>query len=310
MNRGYAGFYKGHYLRSSYEYAYAKYLDFHLIPWGYEEEVFDLGYKKYKPDFFFYDDEKLIKIVEIKSRDKNVKDQATKALNAIVQKYNISCELISYEELLELYKSLPFSLNSTITEWINSKDTTVNKAAYGELNSHFNFKHSIDTKMKIGNHTKKLWASDSVSKQNMIEGLRKSGLVQKGKYKKPREVRMCKECSKPFEVIISSPKLYCSRNCSGIVAVRTAKFTNMECRSENHKAIKEFIIQWSLKNADLILDTPYNKIKTTLQPLIVDIHKKFRVKDFRVISKSVFGKDQGRKELLKFMKDVCNENVC
>ncbi len=51
MNRGYAGFYKGHYLRSSYEYAYAKFLDFHSVQWGYEEQTFDLGYKKYKPDF-------------------------------------------------------------------------------------------------------------------------------------------------------------------------------------------------------------------------------------------------------------------
>ncbi|SOC36186.1 hypothetical protein SAMN05877842_102144 [Ureibacillus acetophenoni] len=47
MNRGYASFYKGHYLRSSYEYAYAKYLDYHSIPWGYEVKVFDLGYKFY-----------------------------------------------------------------------------------------------------------------------------------------------------------------------------------------------------------------------------------------------------------------------
>lgn len=29
MNKEYAGFYKNYYLRSSYEYAYAKYLNFH-----------------------------------------------------------------------------------------------------------------------------------------------------------------------------------------------------------------------------------------------------------------------------------------
>lgn len=74
LNRGYAGFYKGHYLRSSYEYAYAKYLDYHSIPWSYEDEVFDLGYKKYKPDFFFYDSKgELIKIVEVKSRNREAK---------------------------------------------------------------------------------------------------------------------------------------------------------------------------------------------------------------------------------------------
>ena len=80
LNRGYAGFYKELYLRSSYEYAYAKYLVYHSIPWSYEDKVFDLGYKLYKPDFFFYDQNgKIIKIVEIKSRDKKAKDNALKA---------------------------------------------------------------------------------------------------------------------------------------------------------------------------------------------------------------------------------------
>ncbi|WP_209123066.1 hypothetical protein [Alkalihalobacillus sp. BA299] len=70
MNRGYAGYYKGHFLRSSYEYAYAKYLEFQSIPWGYEDKKFDIGYKIYKPDFFFYNEYgKITKIVEIKSRN-------------------------------------------------------------------------------------------------------------------------------------------------------------------------------------------------------------------------------------------------
>jgi|SRR5690625_15960 len=119
MNRGYAGFYKGNYLRSSYEYAYAKYLDYYSIPWSYETEVFDIGFKKYKPDFFLYDQNRSIdKIVEIKSRDKNEKDNAKIALKAIEKRYTIKCELVSYEELLITYKDLPFSLTSTITEWI------------------------------------------------------------------------------------------------------------------------------------------------------------------------------------------------
>lgn len=74
MNRGYAGFYKGHYLRSSYEYAYAKYLDYQLIKWSYEDKVFDIGYRLYKPDFFFYDDNgDVVRIVEIKSRNEQEK---------------------------------------------------------------------------------------------------------------------------------------------------------------------------------------------------------------------------------------------
>ena len=95
--------------------------------------------------------------------------------------------MISYEELLDIYKLVPFSLTSTITEWIESNNTTINKAVYGKYNGHFNQKHTDQTKRKIGQHTKKLWESNSPAKARMIEGLRKSGLVQKGKQKKPRE---------------------------------------------------------------------------------------------------------------------------
>ncbi|MCF6408418.1 hypothetical protein [Pseudalkalibacillus salsuginis] len=170
MNRGYAGFYKGHYLRSSYEYAYAKSLEHHSIQWSYEDEVYDIGYRLYKPDFFFYDKNgEVTKIVEIKSRNEQEKKKARKALYSIKELYSIECKLISYEELLDLYKKLPFSLTSVLTEWIKSKDTTVNKAAFGKLNGHYNLKHNERTKRVIGDHTKKLWASNSIGKQRMMK---------------------------------------------------------------------------------------------------------------------------------------------
>ncbi|OXS80382.1 hypothetical protein [Domibacillus enclensis] len=310
MNRGYAGFYGENYLRSSYEYAYAKYLDYHKIPWSYEADVFDIGYKTYKPDFFFYDQSgKLEKIVEIKSRHKKAKDEAEKALSIIKERFDIECELLSYEELLVLYQALPFSLNSTITEWIKSEDTTINKSAYGELNGHFNLKHSASAKQKIGEHTKKLWASDSIAKQRMIEGLKKSG-VKKGYIRIPREKRSCKECREVFNVIVTSKRKYCSRKCSGNVAMRNATIQYMEKRQFIHKNIRDYIIKWSMDNKEIVLETPLNKIKTTIAPLIVDIEEQFGVKDFRVISKAVFGEDRGRKELILFMKNVCNEKIC
>lgn len=311
MNRGYAGFYKGYYLRSSYEYAYAKYLDYFSIDWDYEVKVFDLGYKLYKPDFFFYDHKsEIIKIVEIKSRNFEAKKNARIALDTIKERYNINCELVSYEELLSLYKELPFSLNSTITEWIQSKETTINKSAFGELNGHFNIKHSEVTKRKIGEHTKKLWANDSVARQRMIEGLRKTGLVQKGKFKKPRELRVCNECGEQFEVIVTSLKKFCSQKCSGNVAIRSATEVYMKKRTQLHSRIKGCIIQWSIENKEIVIATPYNKIKTTIKPLLEIIQEQYGVKDFRVISKAVFGEDRGRKELLKFMQNVCNEKIC
>ena len=306
MNRGYAGFYNGYYLRSSYEYAYAKYLDYYLISWSYEDKVFDLGYKIYRPDFFFYDNNgNLVKIVEVKSREQKAKDNALKALNTIEEKYNIICELVSYEELIKMYRVLPFSLTSILTEWIQSNETTINKAAYGKLNGHYNLKHTDETRRKIGEHTKKLWATDSIAKRKMIEGLKKSGLAQKGKFKKPREKRKCSVCGEEFDVIQSS-----SQSCAGNSAIKIATSAYIEKREVVHINIKNYINQWSIQNKDLELKTSYNKIKPAINPLLENIQKQFGVKDLRVISKAVFGKDCGRKELLKYMKRVCNENVC
>lgn len=310
MNRGYAGFYNGHYLRSSYEYAYAKYLDYHLIPWSYEENAFDIGYKIYKPDFFLYDQNgNLKKIVEIKSRNEEAKAEARKALEIIRERYNVDCELFSYEELLNLYDSLPFSLNSIITEWIKSKDTTIHKAAFGVLNGHYNLKHSENAKKKISSHSKRLWASDSPSRRKMLEGLKKSGM-KKGYIKTPRENRTCEECMEEFVVLVTSTQKYCSQTCAGKVAIRNATDRYVDLRKNIHISIRDYIIKWSIDNKEIVSATPLNKIKTTIAPLVDEIQKQFGVKDFRVISKAVFGENRGRKELIKFMKDVCNEKVC
>ncbi|MGP4039432.1 restriction endonuclease [Gracilibacillus sp. D59] len=310
MNRGYAGFYKGYYLRSSYEYAYARYLDYQKISWKYEVRSFDIGYKIYKPDFFLYDQNGLlIEIVEIKSRNKEAKENARKTLQYIEDKYFIKWNLISYEELLNLYKSLPFSLTSVITEWIKSDNTTINKAMFGKLNGHYNIRHNTKTKKIIGEHTKKLWASNTPSRKRMLEGLKKSGM-KKGYIKTPRETRSCKKCGESFEITITSNKLFCSQKCAGKVAIKLATQSYVEKRTIIHQKIRDLIIEWTLENKKIVEATPFNKINTSLSPLLKEIYERFDVKDFRVISKAVFGEDRGRKELLKFMKKVCNEKVC
>lgn len=311
MNRGYAGFYRGFYLRSSYEYAYAKYLDYHSIQWGYEDQVFDLGYRLYKPDFFIYDNNgNVCRIVEVKSRNKKEIEKALNDLTEIHRKYGIECELVSYEKLRIIYEHLPFTLTGTIEEWINSNETTISKVASGSLNGHYSMKHREDTKKKIGEHTKKLWETDSYAKQRMLEGLRKSGLSQKGKIKIPREKRVCKNCGDCFTVIKTSSRKFCSQSCAGENAIKKATEVYVSKREILHVEIRDYTIQWSKLNKEIVLNAKLNKVSTVIAPLLNEIHDLFGVKDLRVISKAVFGKDLGRKELLKFMKSVCNENVC
>jgi len=56
------GKYKGINMRSSYEIAYAKYLDKNNIKWQYESKTFDLGYATYTPDFYLPNQDKYIEI--------------------------------------------------------------------------------------------------------------------------------------------------------------------------------------------------------------------------------------------------------
>lgn len=71
-SRGVQGYYynkskKKHvWLRSTYEFVYAKWLDKHSIEWDVEQKTFQLEKSTYRPDFFIYEKGRLVKIVEIK----------------------------------------------------------------------------------------------------------------------------------------------------------------------------------------------------------------------------------------------------
>lgn len=59
------------------------------------------------------------------------------------------------------------------------------------------------------------------------------------------------------------------------------------------------------QNKDLIINCPYNKITTTLQPMLND----FDINDIRTIF--VCFNVKGRKELLTYLKTyLINENIC
>lgn len=54
-------------LRSSWEYIYAKWLDAQNIKWGYELTTYKIDAESYRPDFFILDEnDNISKIVEIK----------------------------------------------------------------------------------------------------------------------------------------------------------------------------------------------------------------------------------------------------
>jgi hypothetical protein len=96
----------------------------------------------------------------------------------------------------------------------------------------------------------------------------------------------------------------------GNSVIKKATESYVAKRNQIHDNLRDYIIQWSKTNQEVILATPLNRIKPTLKPLMDSIQERFGIKAFRVISKAVFGMDRGRKELLRFMQSVCNEKIC
>jgi len=83
-------------LRSTYELAYAKYLDSIGILWKHEDQKFDLGKTTYTPDFFLPIEDKYI---EIKGY---MYPKAQEKINKTLEIYNIILEVLYKEDLLKL----------------------------------------------------------------------------------------------------------------------------------------------------------------------------------------------------------------
>ena len=160
--------------------------------------------------------------------------------------------------------------------------------------------YSDITKSRIGETTKERW-DDPKQANRMRKGLEKAG-IKKGYIRIPREKRSCKECFNEFECLETSDQIYCSQKCALPDIRKRQKELYVEERQSVHKMIKTYAEVWAMNNKDLILNCPLNKIKTNLEPMIDEIESLYDVKDYRVISKAISGKES-RKEMLKYLKE-------
>lgn len=124
MSRGIQGYYfnksknKYVWLRSSWEYIYAKWLDFNNIIWDVEVTSYKLSNSIYRPDFFIYDDNNvLISIVEVKGywKDKLYKFNELKILLNDI-------DVVLVNEI----KSYTTSVKKDINEWKINRISKIN----------------------------------------------------------------------------------------------------------------------------------------------------------------------------------------
>lgn len=307
--RGYSGFYKDTYLRSSLEFAYAYYLDSKHISWKYELMQFDLDGTSYKPDFYILNDlDEVDYIVEIKSEEN--KEIGRQRVESVREKYGKDIRLITYKDLLIIYRNeMPISLNKARKMWKEDFETSYACDVSGKQNPMYGKKHNESTKQLIAKKSKERF-KDSAYKERVInaaiEGNRKTGYAAQKKPRVKRETRTCAYdgCGNEFIVTISSKKRFCSSPCVSRTVSPLGRDAGRKKSRKHLDQVKEYIDEWAKENKELINETPYNKIKSTLHVLFDDIKQLYNIKDFRIISKAVFGKDMGRKKLLDYLKEI------
>lgn len=165
------------------------------------------------------------------------------------------------------------------------------------------------SKKRIGEKTKERWSDPEVA-EKMLQGARLGGKVSgdlsRGEERVPREIRECEHCGDEFKVIETSSQRYCTNQCANVANFKLATEVYIEERKSIHEQIREFSEEWAKENRKIVTECPFNRITSTLKPLFDEIENLYDVKDMRVISKAICGKDS-RKEMLKHLKDIVND---
>lgn len=307
VTRGYSGYYKNIYLRSSLEFCFAYYLDHLKIEWEYESETFYFEDSTYKPDFFIKENGKLIEIVEIKGAENY--ESGLKKVETLQQHLSIPIKIYTKKDLTLLYRNfMPISLNKAINIWQNEFGARVDiNQSIGENNPMWGIKQSEKTKELISKKAKERFR-DQTYKKKIIDSLIEHNRLNNFDFlrvnKVPRIIKTC-ACGNLFEVTEKSKRKFCSKSCGSKNAFKIATSNKSNIKKEIRNDIRDCVISWCKDNKDLVLKTKFNKI-TDLQPLFDLINENFKITDLRTISLSVLNKKSSRKELLQYLKSICS----
>lgn len=319
---GYAGYYRGLYLRSSIEYTFVKYLEYKGINWRYEEKTYDLEGVNYKPDFFIYEGEELVKIIEIKG-SRFIEEGLRKAKD-LESKIGIPVKLYTEEDVRKIYrKEMEDNYHNVIEEWKETEGVTLGEYDMrGENNPMYGVKHSEETKRKISEKAKERFEDPNgkarITQTNkMIESNRKNNFdFLRGERVKRIKVK-CEGCGEYFVKKETVDKRFCNFECftkSDWNRKRMSKVFNKEIleTKERRRSMKNTILMWTEENQERVVKIKLNDIKRNLKPLYDIIEEEYDVVDMRTINKSIFGEDRGRKEMVLYLKDYIHllENIC
>lgn len=168
--------------------------------------------------------------------------------------------------------------------------------------------YNEECRRRLGESTKKKWSNPETAAK-MLAGLIKGVETQKEKAKNFYETRICPCCGNEFKVKPHIKKRFCSTECSINACtdiwnenLKKATQKNIDEASKIREKRKEKIMEWAKQNKTLILNTPKNKVSTTLADLFAYVG----VKDMRTIAASV-GVSY-KKEFLVWLQEYVTNN--
>lgn len=155
-SRGYAGYFKGNYLRSLKEYMFAYFLEemkikYPSLSYKTEEKIYFINGYSYKPDFFIYQNKKLWAVVEVKDFGNK---EISKRYNEFFQGYFASLGIkyfVFYKE--RWYNKINKKSRLTKSDIEDWKDNSIYDYRKRN-NAHFGIIHNEKTRARIGQKTK------------------------------------------------------------------------------------------------------------------------------------------------------------
>lgn len=202
-------------------------------------------------------------------------------------------------------------LNKKEQYWINYYNSTNKDIGYNLDSGGKNCFKSEITKRKIGKTTINKWSNPETARK-MRNGLIKATETWIKQCENERVNFICPICGKSLTLPKweAEKRKTCSLSCGGKTLKQIAHMKELskikhQQNIETKKELGDKILQWCQQNKDLIINCPYNKITTTLRPML----DAFNINDIRGIF--ICFNVNGRKELLKYLQDyLIDENIC
>lgn len=314
--RGYAGFYNGHFIRSSYEYVMVKIFLKNNIKYKYEEKTYKLNKLNcnYKPDFTIYENDKILKIIEVKGGRGKTLDKAYEKAQALKNEYNIEIEIYDIDKLIKACNENNLKFYTLIEEWKNISTHTSSDLCFGENNPMYGLHHSEETKSILRKKALTQWKRDrkyiiARTKEEMSKIDMKKVVANSNRYFAIYIEKECEHCKKIFKINPNNKKTankkYCSNSCKNKHYPLMKKKSNLP-----QNEIRNKILNTVRENKNIILNIPFNNISKYINEIFGNLMNEYNIKDDRTLIWCYFGsKDKYRKDFINSLQQYL-ENIC